>query len=54
MWLRDFRGATAIEYGLIVGGVALAIATTVFTVGSNLFVIFQQIGAMAAQFVSGG
>ena len=39
-WLRRFRGderaATAIEYALIASGVAMAIITTVFGMGSNL------------------
>lgn len=30
------EGATAIEYGLIAAGVALAIATIVFTLGDNV------------------
>jgi pilus assembly protein Flp/PilA len=38
--LRDFAddesGATAIEYGMIAGGIAGAIIGTVFTVGDNL------------------
>lgn len=29
-------GATAIEYGLIAAGIAVAIATVVLTVGTNL------------------
>jgi pilus assembly protein Flp/PilA len=38
--LRDFAdeesGATAIEYGMIAGGIAVAIIGTVFTVGDTL------------------
>jgi len=33
---RDIRGATAIEYGLIAGLIAMVIITAVGTVGSNL------------------
>jgi pilus assembly protein Flp/PilA len=35
-FLRDEIGATAIEYGLIAAGVALAIITTVQTLGSSI------------------
>lgn len=38
-------GATAIEYGLIAAGIAVAIATVVLTVGSNLEAKFQTIGS---------
>ena len=33
---RDRRGATAIEYALIAVGIAVAVAGTVFTLGSQL------------------
>jgi pilus assembly protein Flp/PilA len=32
----DQEGATAIEYALIAAGVGMAVASTVFTLGSNL------------------
>lgn len=35
-FLRDENGATAIEYGLIASGIALAIVTVVNSVGSEL------------------
>ena len=35
-FFRDESGATAIEYGLIVGGIAVVIITTVNTIGSTL------------------
>ncbi len=35
-FLRDERGATAIEYGLIAAGIALAIVTVVNSVGTAL------------------
>ncbi len=35
-FLSDQSGATAIEYGLIAAGIALAIITTVNTLGTNL------------------
>jgi pilus assembly protein Flp/PilA len=33
---RGERGATAIEYALIASGISIAIAATVFTLGSNV------------------
>lgn len=42
-FLGDESGATAIEYGLIVGGIAVVIITTVNTIGSTLNVGFQFI-----------
>lgn len=35
-YLADEKGATAIEYGLIAAGIALAIVTIVFTLGDNV------------------
>ena len=34
--LRDERGATAIEYGMIAAGVGVAIAATVFSLGTSV------------------
>lgn len=38
-------GATAIEYGLIAAGIAVAIATVVGTVGENLDAMFDDVNA---------
>lgn len=35
-FLRDEGGATAIEYALIASGIAIAIATTIVTLGSSV------------------
>lgn len=35
-FLRDESGATAIEYAMIASGIAVAIATTVVTLGSSV------------------
>ena len=42
-FLKDESGATAIEYGLIAAGIALAIITVVNGVGSNLNTKFGSI-----------
>ncbi|MGB5950812.1 MAG: Flp family type IVb pilin [Parvibaculum sp.] len=40
---RNESGATAIEYGLIAAGIAVAIATVVGTVGTKLTGMFQGV-----------
>jgi pilus assembly protein Flp/PilA len=40
---KDLRGATAIEYGLIAAGIAIAIITAVNGVGSKLSSNFNNI-----------
>lgn len=42
-FLRDEEGATAIEYGLIAGLIAVAIVTTVTNVGTGLSNLFKDI-----------
>ena len=42
-FVRNDSGATAIEYGLIAAGIAVAIAIVVFTVGSQLNTLFSNI-----------
>ncbi len=41
---KDESGATAIEYGLIAAGIAVAIASIVFVVGTDLVNMFTGIG----------
>jgi pilus assembly protein Flp/PilA len=40
----DETAATAIEYALIAGGIAVVIVTAVTTVGTNLVVPFTTVG----------
>ncbi len=42
-FVKDESGATAIEYGLIAAGIAVAIVTVVGTVGTNLTSMFQNV-----------
>jgi pilus assembly protein Flp/PilA len=42
-FLRDESGATAIEYGLIAAGIAVAIILVVTTLGTNLTATFQEV-----------
>ncbi len=39
--LRDRRGATAVEYSLLIGGIALAVLAAVFAVGEELVGFFD-------------
>jgi len=42
-FLRDEAGATAIEYGLIAAGIAVAIIGVVTTLGTNLAGTFTSV-----------
>lgn len=42
-FLEDERGATAIEYGLICGAIALAIIAAVGQTGQKLVALFQSL-----------
>ena len=42
-YLKDEDGATAIEYGLIAAGIAVAIAVTVGLVGDELVTMFEGV-----------
>jgi pilus assembly protein Flp/PilA len=46
--VADERGATAIEYAMVAAGVGLAVATTVWSVGSTIKTNFYD--AIAAMF----
>ncbi len=40
---KDISGATAIEYGLIAAGIAVAIVGIVFAIGNDLVQFFTQV-----------
>jgi len=40
-WLDQKDGATAIEYSLIVAGIALAVSVFIFAFGEELFAFFE-------------
>ncbi len=42
-YIADKDGATAIEYGLIAGGISLAIVAAVFAFGDDLSTLFNSI-----------
>ncbi len=41
----DQSGATAIEYGLIAAGIAVAIITVIPTIGGKLLTTFEKVSA---------
>jgi pilus assembly protein Flp/PilA len=45
IFLFDESGATAIEYGLIAAGIALAIIAAVNGLGSNLNTVFSSVNS---------
>ena len=46
---NDERGVTAIEYGLIAAGIAVAILTAVNLVGTNLTALFNEVATEVAK-----
>ncbi|MCO4236030.1 Flp family type IVb pilin [Pseudarthrobacter raffinosi] len=46
--LSSEKGATAVEYGLMVALIAVVIITAVALVGTNLDLIFDKVGAKLA------
>jgi pilus assembly protein Flp/PilA len=44
-FLRDERGATAIEYALIASGISIAIAGAVAVLGGNVKNLFSSVAA---------
>jgi len=48
-FLKDESGATAIEYGLIAAGIALAIITVVQTIGTTLNTKFTTLSTDLAK-----
>jgi pilus assembly protein Flp/PilA len=42
-FLRDESGATAIEYALIASGIAVAIATTIVSLGSSVKGLYSSV-----------
>jgi pilus assembly protein Flp/PilA len=47
-FLRDESGATAIEYGLIAAGIAVAIIAVVSLLGDNLVLTFTEVATAVA------
>jgi len=55
MFVRDDEGATAVEYGIMVAGIAALIVVLVFTLGGQIRTAFQTvINAITAGVPAGG
>jgi len=50
----DERGASAVEYGLLIAGIAALIVAVVFVLGDNLKLAFDETCAKVGENVSGG
>lgn len=50
---NDCRGVTAIEYGLIVGAIAIAIVAVVFALGGDIADLFSAAGSAIGSTSSG-
>ena len=44
-FLRDEEGASAVEYGLLVAGIAVVVMASVYLIGTNLNTMFAQVAA---------
>jgi len=47
-WIEDQEGATAVEYGLMVAGIAMLIVVAVWAVGGNLSTMFNNVATRLA------
>ncbi len=54
MFLGNKSGATAIEYGLIAAGIAVAIIVAVGLLGDNLSLMFDKVAKEIAADTGGG
>ncbi|BCF90780.1 MULTISPECIES: Flp family type IVb pilin [Paraburkholderia] len=52
-FLREEDGVSAIEYGLLAGLIAVAVITTVTTLGTNLRTVFTTISNKLAAVAAG-
>ncbi|BBA32516.1 fimbriae protein [Methylocaldum marinum] len=53
-WSRDEEGASALEYALMAGLIAVAIVTTVQGLGGNIDSVFQKISTILQGVTPGG
>jgi len=42
-FIRDQEGASAVEYGLLVAGIAVAVMAAIYTIGTNLNTKFNSV-----------
>ncbi|MDI6853739.1 MAG: Flp family type IVb pilin [Deltaproteobacteria bacterium] len=51
MFFREEEGASAVEYGLLVAGIAVVVMASIYLIGTNLNTKFSDV---ASQLSSGG
>ncbi len=44
-WVESDEGATAVEYGLMVAGIAMLIILAVWALGDNLSLLFKNVAS---------
>ena len=42
-FIRNEEGASAVEYGLLIAGIAVAVMTAIYTIGTNLNTKFNSV-----------
>ncbi len=48
-FIRDEEGASAVEYGLLIAGIAVAVMGAIYTIGTNLNTKFTSAGDQLAK-----
>jgi pilus assembly protein Flp/PilA len=48
-FIRDEEGASAVEYGLLVAGIAVAVMAAIYTIGTNLNTKFNSVATKIAE-----
>lgn len=48
-FIRDEEGASAVEYGLLIAGIAVAVMTAIYAIGVNLNTKFTSVGSKLAE-----
>ena len=43
-FILEEEGASAVEYGLLVAGIAVVVMTAIYTIGTNLNTKFEAVG----------
>ena len=46
---REEKGATAVEYGIMVAGIAVVVMVAVFLIGTNLNTMFGKVATITTQ-----
>lgn len=49
-YMEENKGATAVEYGLIAGGISIGVAAGVFAFGDELEPLYEAIGGALEEF----